>query len=82
MCVEVATVDTAGRTNSSDPVCFVINGKHLLTINTYYNCISIVPPAVDMLTITKGTDTCTSLEVNVEWDEVDFDVVCVLIDLY
>ncbi len=40
-----------------------------------------------MLTITKGTDTCTctSLEVDVEWDEVDFNVVslvCLLIDLY
>ena len=44
----------------------------------YYT--SIVPPAVDMLTATKGTDICTSLEVNVEWDEVDFDVVCLLID--
>ena len=32
LCVEVATVDTANRTNSSDPVCFVINGKHLLSI--------------------------------------------------
>ena len=27
LCVEVATVDTANRTNSSDPVCFVINGR-------------------------------------------------------
>ncbi len=25
-CIEVATVDTANRTNSSDPVCFVFNG--------------------------------------------------------
>ncbi len=25
-CIEVATVDTTNRTNSSDPVCFVFNG--------------------------------------------------------
>ena len=30
-----------------------------------------------MLTVTKGTMADTSLEVDVEWDEVEFDVVCV-----
>ena len=88
LCVIVATIDTASRTNSSDPVCFVINGKYILLCfsitETILYYISIVPPAVDMLTITKGTDTCTctSLEIDVEWDELDFNVVCVLIDLY
>ncbi len=82
LCVEVATVDTANRTNSSDPaICFVFNGKHLLsitrTINIYCNYTSVVPPAVDMLTATNGTMADTSLEVDVEWEEVDFDVVCV-----
>ena len=37
----------------------------------------VVPPAVDMMTATNGTMSDTSLEVDVEWDEVDFDVVCV-----
>ena len=35
-CVTVAAVDTADRTNSSDPVCFIFNGKenvHHLTID-------------------------------------------------
>ncbi len=30
LCVIVTAIDTADRTNSSDPICFVINGKHIL----------------------------------------------------
>ncbi len=37
LCVEVATVDTADRTNSSDPVCFVFNGNYILLYNKSYS---------------------------------------------
>ena len=40
--------------------------------------IFIVPSAVDMLNVAQSVDvyTCTSIQVEIEWDEIQFDVVC------
>ena len=43
----------------------------------YLIFIIIVPPAVDMFNVTNGTQSDTTIEVVVEWEEVEFDVVCV-----
>ncbi len=42
--------------------------------------IFIVPSAVDMLNIAQSVDvyTCTSIQVEIEWDEIQFDVVCII----